>query len=130
MCAPRARLETRAHRPDLARALGLTADEFGGQLDGASGPWRSDFLAVNRVLAETMPEVERELFSGGLRGLDEARGDEDDGVSMWGIERAREFACSTAQAQWAVRGTPIEHSLTSALDRAFATSSILILRRS
>jgi hypothetical protein len=111
---------------DLALALVRTAAEFGGDLDSA-GPWRADYLVINRVLAQTQPIVKRQLLVGPVAEVDRALGDEDDRVSLWGIERAREFAWSTAEALWAVRGTPVETGLTSAVDRAVELSSKLIL---
>ncbi len=111
---------------DLSRALVLTAAEFGGRLDRDS-PWRSDYLAINKVLARTQPMVKQELLTGAFAALDHDLGDEDDRVGMWGIERAREFAWSTAQAQWAVRGTFIERSLVDALDQMVELSSRLLL---
>ena len=48
-------------------------------------------------------------------------------MGMWGIKSAREFAWSTAQAQWAVRGTFIERSHDEALDQVVELSSHLLL---
>lgn len=111
---------------DLARALVLTAEELGGE-PGSDGR-RADFLAINQVLAQTQPMVRRELLTGAFAAIDEALGDEDDRVAMWGIEKAREFAWATAQALWAVRGTPVAISLTEGLDRMVEMTSRLLLR--
>jgi hypothetical protein len=110
---------------DLARARVLTTAEFGGALDAGR---RSDFLAVNRVLGRTAPMVRHELLTGPFATIDEALGTYDDQVSMWGIEAAREFAWSTAQTLWAVRGTLIEDSFTQGLDRMVELTSRLILQ--
>lgn len=111
---------------DLARALVLTAEELGG--DPGAGGRRSDFLAINRVLAQTQPMVRRELLTGPLAEFDEALGDGDDRVAMWGIEKAREFAWATAQTLWAVRGTDVAVSFTEGLDRMVEMTSRLLLR--
>ncbi len=110
---------------DLARALVLTMHEFGGGLDAGR---RADFQAVNRVLERTQPMVRRELLTGPYATLDDALGDHDDRVSLWGIEAAREFAWSTAQTLWTVRGTVIEASFTEGLDRMVELTSRLILQ--
>jgi hypothetical protein len=110
---------------DLPRALVLTAREFGGELDDAR---RTDYLAVNRVLAQTQPMVQRELLTGSFAVLDEGLGDRDDRVAMWGIEQAREFAWATAQTLWAVRSTPIDAAFTDRLDRMVELTSRLLLR--
>lgn len=110
---------------DLARALVLTTQEFGGWLDqGREG----DFRAVNAVLARTQPMVRRELLTGAFAVLDDALGEHDDKVSMWGIEAAREFAWSTARTLWAVRASPVEDSFTRGLDRMVEMTSRLILQ--
>ncbi len=110
---------------DLARSLVLTGQEFGGDLDAGR---RADFQAVNRVLGSTQPLVRRELLTGPFAALDQALGEHDDRVSMWGIEAAREFAWSTAQTLWAVRGTPVEDTFTRGLDRMVELTSRLILQ--
>lgn len=110
---------------DLPRALVLTAREFGGELDDAR---RTDYLAVNRVLAQTQPMVQRELLTGSFAVLDEGLGDRDDRVAMWGIEQAREFAWATAQTLWAVRSTPIDAAFADRLDRMVELTSRLLLR--
>ncbi len=110
---------------DLPRALVLTAREFGGELDEAR---RTDYLAVNRVLAQTQPMVKRELLTGPFALLDEGLGERDDRVAMWGIEQAREFAWATAQTLWAVRGTRVESAFTDRLDRMVELTSRLLLR--
>ncbi len=112
---------------DLARALVLTAREVGGGLDPGR---RADFLAVNLVLGRTQPMVRRELLTGPFAALDEALGEHDDRVSLWGIEAAREFAWSTAQTLWAVRGTAVEDTFTEGVDRMVELTSRLILRGS
>jgi hypothetical protein len=109
---------------DLARALVRTAQESGGALDAER---RADFQAVNRVLALTQPMVRHELLTGPFASLDHALGEHDDRVSMWGIEAAREFAWSTAQTLWAVRGTAVEGPFTEGLDRMVQLTSRLIL---
>ena len=110
---------------DLARALVRTTQEFGGALDAGR---RADFQAVNRVLALTQPMVRHELLTGPFAALDHALGEHDDRVSMWGIEAAREFAWSTAQTLWAVRGTVVEGPFTEGLDRMVELTSRLILQ--
>ena len=110
---------------DLARALVRTTQESGGALDAGR---RADFQAVNRVLALTQPMVRRELLTGPFAALDHALGEHDDRVSMWGIEAAREFAWSTAQTLWAVRGTAVEGPFTEGLDRMVELTSRLILQ--
>ena len=110
---------------DLARALVRTTQEFGGALDAGR---RSDFQAVNGVLARTQPMVRHELLTGPFAALDDALGEHDDRVSMWGIGAAREFAWSTAQTLWAVRGTAVEGSFTEGLDRMVELTSRLILQ--
>jgi hypothetical protein len=110
---------------DLARALVLTTQEFGGELDAGR---EADFRAVNRVLALTQPMVRRELLTGPFAALDDALGEHDDRVSMWGIEAAREFAWSTAQTLWAVRGTAVEGTFVTAVDRMVELTSRLILQ--
>jgi hypothetical protein len=110
---------------DLCRALVITMYEFGGALDAGR---RADFQAVNRVLERTQPMVRRELLTGPYAALDDALGDRDDQVSLWGIEAAREFAWSTAQTLWAVRGTAVEGSFTEGLDRMVQLTSRLILK--
>jgi hypothetical protein len=110
---------------DLARALVLTAQEVGGALDAGR---RADFQAVNRVLGITQPMVRRELLTGPFAALDQALGEHDDRVSLWGIEAAREFAWSTAQTLWAVRGTHVEGTFTDGLDRMVELTSRLILQ--
>ncbi len=110
---------------DLPRALVLTAREFGGEFDDAR---RADYLAVNRVLAQTQPIVQRQLLTGSFAALDQGLGDRDDRVAMWGIEQAREFAWATAQTLWAVRSTPIEAAFTDRLDRMVELTSRLLLR--
>jgi hypothetical protein len=110
---------------DLARSLVLTCQEFGGDLDAGR---RADFQAVNRVLGSTQPLVRRELLTGAFATLDQALGEHDDRVSMWGIEAAREFAWSTAQTLWAIRGTPVEDTFTRGLDRMVELTSRLILQ--
>lgn len=109
---------------DLPRALVLTTREFGGSLDSGR---RSDYLAVNRVLAQTQPMVQRELLTGPFAAVDQALGDQDDRIGMWGIEQAREFAWTTAQTLWAVRGTPVERTFTDGLDRMVQMTSRLLL---
>lgn len=110
---------------DLARALVLTTLEFGGGLDAGR---EQDFRAVNGVLARTQPMVRDELLTGPFAALDDALGEHDDRVSMWGIEAAREFAWSTARTLWAIRGTPVEDSFTRGLDRMVEMTSRLILQ--
>jgi hypothetical protein len=110
---------------DLARALVLTTQEFGGELDAGR---EADFRAVNRVLELTQPMVRRELLTGPFAALDDALGEHDDRVSMWGIEAAREFAWSTAQTLWAVRGTAVEGTFVTAVDRMVELTSRLILQ--
>jgi hypothetical protein len=110
---------------DLSRALVLTTREFGGQWDETR---RADYRAVNRVLAQTQPMVQDELLTGPLAALDEGLGDRDDRIAMWGIEQAREFAWTTAQTLWALRGTPIEQAFTDRLDRMVELTSRLLLR--
>ena len=110
---------------DLARALVRTAQESGGALDAGR---RADFQAVNGVLALTQPMVRHELLTGPFASLDHALGVHDDRVSMWGIEAAREFAWSTAQTLWAVRGTAVEGPFTEGLDRMVELTSRLILQ--
>jgi Family of unknown function (DUF5995) len=110
---------------DLARALVRTAQESGGALDAGR---RADFQAVNQVLALTQPMVRHELLTGPFASLDDALGGHDDRVSMWGIEAAREFAWSTAQTLWAVRGTAVEGPFTEGLDRMVELTSRLILQ--
>ena len=98
---------------------------MGGELDDAR---RADYLAVNQVLAQTQPIVQRELFTGTFAALDQGLGDRDNRVAMWGIEQAREFAGATAQTLWAVRATPIEAPFTDRLDRMVELTSRLLLR--
>lgn len=109
---------------DLPRALVLTTREFGGELDDAR---RTDYVAVNRVLAQTQPLVQRELLTGPFAALDRGLGDRDDRIAMWGIEKAREFAWTTAQTLWAVRGTAIERPFTDRLDQIVELTSRLLL---
>jgi hypothetical protein len=109
---------------DLPRALVMTTQEFGGELDAAR---RADYLAVNRVLAQTQPMVRHQLLTGPFAAIDHALGNQDDQVAMWGIEQAREFAWTTAQTLWAVKDTPIEQSFTHGLDRIVEMSSKLLL---
>ena len=110
---------------DLSRALVLTAQEVGGALDAGR---RADFQAVNRVLGITQPMVRHELLTGPFATLDQALGEHDDRVSLWGIEAAREFAWSTALTLWAVRGTPVEDAFTQGLDRMVELTSRLVLQ--
>jgi hypothetical protein len=110
---------------DLPRALVLTVHELGGTLD----PTRlADYTAVNLVLAQTQPIVQRELLTGPFAALDAGLGDRDDQIALWGIEQAREFAWTTAQTLWAVQATSIEKPFTDKLDRFVELTSRLLLR--
>jgi len=110
---------------DLPRALLLTARELGGPVDT---PARAeDFRAINDVLARTMPQVKQELVTGLLGVLDGALGNSDDRASMWAIERAREFAWTTARTLATVTGTPLAGAFTESLDRMVEMSSRLLL---
>jgi len=71
--------------------------------------------------------VKRELLTGPFAAVDEALGDQDDRVGTWGIEQAREFAWTTAQTLWAIRGTPVERPFTDGLDRMVQMTSRLLL---
>jgi hypothetical protein len=109
---------------DLAAALVDTAAELGGGLDGAR---ERDFDAVNAVLAQTAPAVREVLLTGALGAVDDALGTADDRISLWGIERAREFAWAAGLASWQVRGTPVAALLERARDRMVELSSRLLL---
>jgi hypothetical protein len=110
---------------DLPRALVMTVEEFGGDLD--DGARRSDFVAINEVLARTQPIIKDRLLSGAFADLDDTLGDLDDRVGMWAIEAAREMAWGSAQALWALRGSASAPRFTWVLDRAVATSSRMML---
>jgi hypothetical protein len=109
---------------DLALALVTTAQEAGGELDDDR---RTDFVAVNGVLAGTAPAVRAELLTGPFAFVDDALGPVDDRLSMWAIERARDVAWAAALAAWAVRGTVVEDVLSTARDRMVQLSSQLLL---
>lgn len=109
---------------DLAHALVLTARELGGGLDAGR---RADFLVINEVLAATQPQVRRQLLTGPLAGIDEALGERDDRLSLWGIERAREFAWSSAVALSALHGSGSEDEYLDGIDRIVAFGSRLLL---
>lgn len=109
---------------DLATALVSTAQELGVELDAQR---ERDFEQVNTVLADTAPKVREVLLTGAFATVDEALGTTDDRVSMWAIERAREYAWATAQAMWHVRGTPAASLLNGARDRLVAMSSRMLL---
>jgi len=109
---------------DLAHALVLTAREFGGGLDGAR---RRDFLAINEILGRTQAVVRAQLLAGPLAGLDHALGARDDRVSLWGIERAREFAWHSAMALSGLTGTGAEDDYLDGTDRIVSLSSKLLL---
>ena len=109
---------------DLSLALVQTCEELGGGLDASR---RTDFLAINRVLAQTQPAVRQELLRGPWAVLDHALGGYDDRIALWGIEQAREFAWSTAETLLAVRGTRLEETFEGGLDRMVALSSRLLL---
>lgn len=110
---------------DLPRALVMTVEEFGGDLD--DGTRRSDFVAVNEVLSRTQPIVKERLLSGPLADLDDAMGDLDDRAGMWAIEAARELAWGSARALWALRESASAARYVALLDRAVATSSRMML---
>ena len=109
---------------DLAQALVQTCLEVGGELDATR---RADFLAINRILADTQPAVRAELMRGPFALVDQLLGDQDDRVAVWGIEQAREFAWSTAKTLWELRDTPLEGPFSAGLDRMVALSSRLLL---
>lgn len=109
---------------DLAHALVLTTREFGGGLDRGR---RSDFLVINEVLGRTQPAVRQQLLTGPLAGLDRALGSHDDRLSLWGIERAREFAWRSAAALGGLTGTGAEDDYLDGIDRIVAMSSKLLL---
>jgi hypothetical protein len=75
-----------------------------------------------------MPIVKERLVDGPLAELDHALGDRDDRASMWAIERARDFAWTTAQTLAAVEGTAVVEAFTHSLDRMVEMSSALLLR--
>jgi hypothetical protein len=109
---------------DLPRALVMTARELGGDLDDTR---RADYVTINGVLARTQPMVREQLLSGPLAALDDGLGDADDRVAMWGIEQARDFAWTTGQTLWAVRGSFLERAMTDRLDRMVQLTSRLLL---
>ena len=109
---------------DLPRALVLTARECGGALDDGR---HNDFETINRVLAQTQPLVKRALLTGPFAVIDQALGDQDDRIEMWGIEQARGFAWTTAHTLWSMQGSRIEESFMQGLDRMVALSSELLL---
>lgn len=110
---------------DLPRALVMTVEEFGGDLD--DGARRSDFVAINEVLARTQPIIKDRLLSGPLADLDDTMGDLDDRAGMWAIEAAREMAWGSARALWALRDSASAARYVAVLDRAVAMSSRLML---
>lgn len=110
---------------DLPRALVMTVQEFGGDLD--DGVRRSDFVAVNEVLARTQPIIKDRLLSGPFADLDDALGDLDDCVGMWAIEAAREMAWGTSRILWALRDSAAAVRYVRVLDHAVAMSSRVML---
>ena len=110
---------------DLPRALVMTVQEFGGDLD--DGARRSDFVAINDVLARTQPIVKERILTRPVAELDDALGDLDDRAGMWAIEAARDVAWGTARALWALRDSAAAAGYVQILDRAVATSSRIML---
>jgi hypothetical protein len=110
---------------DLPRALVVTVQEFGGNLEDAGR--RADFLAVNDVLARTQPIVKAVLLSGPFAAVDEAMGDLDDRLGMWAIETAREAAWLSARALWSLGDSSMRRRYEQGLDRAVEASSRLLL---
>ncbi len=102
---------------DLARAVVLTARELGGAVASDSARHR-DFLAINRVLADTEAGVKRRFVEGSLAAIDAALGDVDDRTAIWSIARARDAAWTQSLVLWTLRGTALEGAYAATLDRS------------
>lgn len=110
---------------DLPRALVLTVEEAGGELDDPGR--RQDYEAVNDVLCHTQPIVKEALLAGPLASLDDAMGDVDDRLRMWAIEGAREAAWASARVFAALDAPTLRRRYERGLDRSVEISSRMLL---
>jgi hypothetical protein len=105
---------------DLPVALVATCREHGIELAEGS-PQHSDYLEVNRVLAEVEAKVKAEYLTGWLHRIDRLVHRVhriDDVVAMWNVERARDAAWVNGEALWALRDEPeLSTSYLDTLDR-------------
>lgn len=93
---------------DLPIALVATCRELGIELEEGS-PQHSDYLHVNRVLAEVEAKVKAQYLTGWLHRVDRLIHRVhriDDVVAMWNVDRARDAAWVNAEALWALRDEP------------------------
>jgi hypothetical protein len=111
---------------DLPRALVLTVEEAGGELDDPGR--RQDYEAVNDVLCHTQPIVKEALLAGRLASLDDAMGEVDDRLRMWAIEGAREAAWVSARVFTALDGPALRRRYERGLDRSVELSSRMLLK--
>jgi hypothetical protein len=88
-----------------------------------------DFLAVNRLLAQTEAKVKRWFATGFVGVVDVALGNADDRIAMWDVSRARDAAWVNGQTLWTLRAVPaVRKRYLDALDRTvgFAGRGLLV----